>query len=145
MKGNFHARFLGGRGRVNRLRLPGVAIPHGSIFMNKKRWIVAGAVCAVIALGIALAFIFVPQALVLGSVNDREVVGRVARRLGPARFQSDGKTATVQLGGHTSRVTADQVELPGGRLIKIPESCKKVELLATRKEVRVIFDGQEQK
>ena len=23
MKGNFHARFLGGRGRVNRLRLPG--------------------------------------------------------------------------------------------------------------------------
>jgi hypothetical protein len=25
VKGNFHARFLGGRGRVNRLRLPGAA------------------------------------------------------------------------------------------------------------------------
>src|SRR6185436_18654220 len=113
--------------------------------MNKKRWIVAGAVCALIALGMALAFTFVPRALVLGSVNDREVVGQVARRFGPARFQSDGKTATVQLGSHTSRVTADQVELPGGRIIKIPEGCKRVELLATRNHGRVLFDGQAHK
>ena len=28
MKGNFHARFLGGRGRANRLRLPGVSFAH---------------------------------------------------------------------------------------------------------------------
>ena len=28
VKGNFHARFLGGRGRVNRLRLPGVQTRH---------------------------------------------------------------------------------------------------------------------
>jgi hypothetical protein len=42
-------------------------------------------------------------------------------------------------------VTADQVELHGGRIIKIPEGCKKVELLATRNDVRVLFDGQEQK
>jgi len=111
--------------------------------MNKKRWIIAGALCALVVLGMALARIFVPQNLVLGSVNNREVVGKVAARFGPARFQSDGKTATVQLGSHTSRVTADQVELPGGRVIKIPESCKKVELLATRNDVRVLFDGQE--
>ena len=113
--------------------------------MNKKRWMIAGALCALVVLGMVFARIFVPQNLVLGSVNDREVVGQVARRLGPARFQSDGKTATVQLGSHTSRVTADQVELPGGRVIKIPESCKKVELLATRNDVRVLFDGQEHK
>jgi hypothetical protein len=43
--------------------------------------------------------------MVLGSVDNREVVWRVARRLGPARFQSDGQTATVQLGSHSSRVT----------------------------------------
>ena len=113
--------------------------------MKKKRWIVAGIVCAVIALGMALALWFVPKAMVLGSVANREVVGRVAHRLGPARFQSDGQTATVQLGSHSSRVTAEQVELPGGRIIKIPDGCKRVELLATRNEVRVLFDGQEQK
>jgi hypothetical protein len=113
--------------------------------MNKKRWIIAGSVCAVIALGMALALIFLPKSMVLGSVNDREVVGQVARRLGPARFQSDGKIATIQLGSHTSRVTAEQVELPGGRIIKIPDGCKRVELLATRNDIRVLFDGQEQK
>ena len=113
--------------------------------MKKKRWIVVGIVCAVIALGMALAFRFVPQAMVLGSIDNREVVGRVARRLGPARFQSDGKTATVQLGEHVSRVTAEQIELPGSRSIKIPDGCKRVELLATRNKVRVLFDGQEQK
>jgi len=82
--------------------------------MNKKRWIIAGVLCVLLVLGMALAVTFVPQNLVLGSVNNREVVGQVARRFGPARFQSDGKTATVQLGSQTSRVTADQVELPGG-------------------------------
>jgi hypothetical protein len=116
-----------------------------AIVMNKKRWIVAGAVCAVIALGMAVALLFVPQAMVLGSVHDREVVGHVARRLGPARFESDGKTATVQLGSHTTRVTAEHVELPGGRVLKIPDGCKRVELFATGKDVRVVFDGQEQK
>jgi hypothetical protein len=112
--------------------------------MSKKRWIIAGAVCSVVVLGMALALVFVPQAMVLGSVNDREVVGHVARRLGPARFQSNGKTATVQLGLHTTRVTAKRVELPGGRTIKIPDGCKRVELRGTRNEVRVLFDGQEQ-
>jgi hypothetical protein len=112
--------------------------------MNKKRWIVAGTICAVLALGMALALVFVPQAMVLGSVNHREVVGHVARRLGPARFQSDGETASVQLGRYTTRVTAEHVELPGGRTIKIPDGCKRVELRGTRTEVRVLFDGQEQ-
>jgi hypothetical protein len=113
--------------------------------VNKKRWIIAGAVCAVIVIGMALALAFVPQAMVLGSVNDREVVGHVARRLGPARFQSDGKTATVRLGSHTTLVTADHVELPGGRTIKIPAECKRVELLGARSGVRLLFDGHEQK
>jgi hypothetical protein len=32
VKGNFHARFLGGCGRVNRLHLPGQAIPERNAF-----------------------------------------------------------------------------------------------------------------
>ena len=58
-----------------------------------------------------------------------------------ARYLSDGKTATLQLGSQGSRVTAEQVELASGRIVKIPANCKQVELLATRGDVRVLFDG----
>jgi hypothetical protein len=111
--------------------------------MNKQRWLIGGAVCVLIVLGTALAFMLIPRnSLVLGSVNGREVVGQGR---GTVRFMSDGKTATVQLGSHTSRVTADQIELSGGRIVKIPENCKKVELFETRDGMRLLFDGQEHK
>src|SRR2546425_6295563 len=37
VKGNFHARFLGGRGRVNRLRLPGAHSPIACKTLQKPR------------------------------------------------------------------------------------------------------------
>lgn len=72
-------------------------------------------------------------------------MGRMANLFAPARYRSDGRTATVQLGSRLSVVTADQVELAGGRIVKIPTNCRKVELLATRGEVRVLFEGAEQR
>ena len=114
-----------------------------AIFMKKKPWIIAGAVCVLVILGMALAGILVPRALVSGRVSGREVVGRMAGLFPPARYLSDGKTATLQLGSQGLRVTAEQVELASGRVVKIPANCKKVELLATRGDVRVLFDGQE--
>ena len=36
VKGNFHARFLGGRGRVNRLRLPGASFTRRGIGQDRK-------------------------------------------------------------------------------------------------------------
>jgi hypothetical protein len=93
--------------------------------MNKKRWIIAaGTVICLLALMGFVAPMFVPGAMVLGSVNEREVVGRAATRRGPARFLSDGTTASLQLGRQSARVTADQVELAGGRTIKTPRLAR---------------------
>jgi hypothetical protein len=113
--------------------------------MNKKRWFIAGAACGLMVLCMGLAYALVPKTLVAGRVSGREVVGQMASLFAPARYLSDGKTATVHLGSQTSRVTADQVELTSGRILKIPASCKKVELPAARNDMRVVFDGQEQK
>jgi hypothetical protein len=44
VKGNFHARFLGGRGRVNRLRLPGAAFAHDLMSTNPPKGYGAAAV-----------------------------------------------------------------------------------------------------
>ena len=72
-------------------------------------------------------------------------MGKMASLFGPARYFSDGNTAAVQLGSQMSRVTAEQVGLPDGGIVMIPANCKKVELLATRGDVRVLFDGQQPK
>ncbi len=112
--------------------------------MKPSKRKVIGAVLIAAAVLVAIAS-FVPKTLVSGRVSGREVMGQMASLFASARYWSDGKTATVQLGSRTSQVTADQVELAGGRIVKIPANCKKVELLATRGDVRVLFDGQEQK
>jgi hypothetical protein len=93
---------------------------------------------------VAVALSFIPRTVVSGRVSGRDVMGRMASLFAPARYLSDGKSATVQLGSQTLKVNASQVELSGGRIIRIPANCKQVELLATRSDVRVLFDGQRQ-
>ena len=108
--------------------------------LSKRKIIGAVLIAAAVLAAVAS---FIPRTLVSGRVSGREVKGRMSSLFVSARYRSDGKTATVQLGSHTTQVTADQVELAGGRIVKIPANCKQVELLATRGDVRVIFDGQE--
>jgi hypothetical protein len=117
---------------------------------NKKRWFIAGAVCVLMVFCMGLAYTLAPKTLVAGRVSGREIMGRMAAGqvmslFAPARYLSDGKAATVQLGNQTSRVTADHVELTSGRILKIPVNCRKVELLAANNDMRVLFDGQEQR
>ena len=113
--------------------------------MNKKRWFIVAGSAAIVALtGMVIALVFIPRNVVVGSLNDREIRGQVAARRGPARFFSDGVTATVELGAHTARVTADAIELAGGRTVKIPPNCKKIELFETRKGLRILLDRAEQ-
>src|SRR2546421_9938051 len=112
--------------------------------MKPSKRKVIGAVLIAAALLVAVAS-FIPRTVVAGRVSGREVMGQMASLIAPARYVSDGKTATVQLGSQRSQVTANQVELATGRIVKIPANCKQVELLATRGDVRVLFDGQEQR
>lgn len=113
--------------------------------MKSKQWILgAASAAALLLLGLALLRWAVPGALVVGSLNDKEVRGQAARLGGPARFHADGNVATLQLGQHTARVTAESIELAGGRAVKIPANCKRIELIETRRGIRVIFDGAEQ-
>jgi hypothetical protein len=109
---------------------------------SKRKLVGTLLTAAAVLVGVAS---FVPRTLVAGRVSGREVKGRMASLFAPARYLSDGRTATVQLGSQQSQVTADQVELASGRIVKIPANCKQVELLATRGDVRIFFDGQERK
>ena len=86
--------------------------------MKPSKRKVIGAVLVVAAVLVAVASSFVPRTLVSGRVSGREVMGQMASLFASARYWSDGKTATVQLGSQTSHVTADQVELAGGRIVK---------------------------
>lgn len=112
---------------------------------TKRWWIIGGCIVALILLGVTAFSILLPGNLVVGSLNDREVWGRTTNRRGPCQFLTEGATATVQLGRQSARVTADAIEFPGGRTVKIPATCKKIELFETRNGMRILFDGSEQK
>ena len=117
--------------------------------MSKKRWRIVGivALVAVIAVGIVVALDPFPgnrvYSNVYGDTGPLVVAGLSAGRRSPARFQGDGTAATVQLGEQTARVTADRVELSGGRVIPIPAGCKGVELRESRGGMRVFLDWTE--
>jgi hypothetical protein len=81
-----------------------------------------------------------PGNQVLGSVGAREVVGTSVGRDSQARFDLDGTAVVSRLGGSTARLTAEAVELPGGRVVHIPAGCLRVE---TRKGLCVLFNGVE--
>jgi hypothetical protein len=117
--------------------------------MSQKRWWIVSilAMVAVIGVGAVVALsafrgnrVF---SNVYGDSGALEVYGMSAGRHSPARFQGDGKTATVQLGELTARVTTEQIEIPGGRIIAIPPTCKRVELRESRNEMVVLLDGIE--
>jgi hypothetical protein len=118
--------------------------------MSKKRWRVIGVliVVAVLAIGAVIALDLFPgsnrvSSNVYGDAGPVEVVIVSASRRTPARFKGDDKAATVQLGEHTARVTADRVELTTGRVVTIPAGCKSVELRESRGGLRVFLDGAE--
>ena len=117
--------------------------------MSRKRWQIIGVVAlvAVIAVGVVVALDPFPGNRVYsnlyGDAGPLEVAGVSAGRRSPARFQGDGVAATVQLGEQTARVTADRVELPGGRVVPIPAGCKGVELRESRGGMQVFLDGTE--
>jgi hypothetical protein len=117
--------------------------------MSKKRWRIVGivALLGVIAVGVVVVLDPFPgnrvSSNVYGDSGPIEIAGVSAGRHSPARFERDGKSATVQLGEQTARVFADRVELPGGRVVPIPAGCKAVELREARDGMRVFLDGTE--
>ena len=112
--------------------------------MSKKRWIIAtGTGIWVLVLLGYLTIMPHSGSLVIGSVHGLEVMGQAASRGGPARFLSDGTTATIQLGTQTAHVTSKEIHVSSGRSLDVPVGCKKVKLFETRNEIRVVFDHSE--
>ena len=67
MKGNFHARFLGGRGRVNRLRLPGTKLWTMGLLR-----ILGGVLSLVVAAAVAWPAVALFRPVVLPLLSGRE-------------------------------------------------------------------------
>ena len=119
--------------------------------MSKKRWGMVGVLAVVVfaCIGVFLALNLFPGNRVYSNIHGDagllDVVGVSANRWSQARFQGDGdhKGATVKLGEQTARVTAERVELTGGRVISIPAGCKTIELRESRDGLRVFLDGIE--
>lgn len=109
--------------------------------MRRVLYVAVGLV-AVLSLLVVLFKPF-PGNQVSSTVAGRSVLGISAHRGSAARLNSDSTSATLQLGGHTIRITADAVELPGGRSVAIPAGCKAVELREDENRVRVFLDGIE--
>lgn len=114
---------------------------------NRRRVIGVLVVIAIIAVVVVVALDPFPgnrvYSNVYGDAGPLEVVGVSAGRRSPASFHGDGKAATVQLGEQTAIVTAERVEVQGGRVVQIPPGCKAVELRESRGGLLVFLDGEE--
>jgi hypothetical protein len=75
------------------------------------------------------------------TVGSRQVVASSTHLLSGVGVSSDGQTATVQVGGQSALVSAEEVEIVGVRKVRLPAACKKVELLETRGNIRILLDG----
>ncbi len=76
------------------------------------------------------------------SLGGRQVVARSANLLTGVEVRSDGKSVVARVGSRSVRVTANGVEMGGGRTVKLPAACKRVELVEGGDGVvRVLLDG----
>jgi hypothetical protein len=111
-------------------------------------------VAIALVLGVlALLFLAVGLFICLGqheghsTIGGRQVIVRstLLTGIGVADGSPNGQPMTVNVGGRSVLVSADEVDVVGVRKVALAPECKKVEIVQASGGVRVLLDGVEAK
>lgn len=114
---------------------------------NAIRSVTVAAVLVIVMLLLGAVGLVISFAQVEGrsSIGSRQLIVRTTglRGIGMADGVNAGAPTTVNVGGHTVLVGADEVEVVGVRRVSLAPGCKQVEIVQGKGGLKVLLDGVE--